>query len=69
MMNPDYMKIAKAYDIPARRVIDRGELGDAVREMLLTEGPFLLQACVLEEGNVLPMTPPGSSVDEMLLEI
>ena len=50
MLNPDYMKIASAYD------------------MLSTDGPFLLEACVVEEGNVLPMTPPGGSVNQMLLE-
>ncbi len=68
MMNPDYMQIAAAYSIPSRRVIERSELRDAVREMLETDGPFLLEVCVVEEGNVLPMTPPGSSVNQMLLE-
>ena len=68
MMNPDYMQIAAAYGIKSRRVIERKELGEAVREMLETEGPFLLEACVVEEGNVLPMTPPGCSVNYMLME-
>ena len=68
MVNPDYMLIAKAYGIPSRRVMDREELQDAVREMLATEGPFLLEACVIEEGNVMPMTPPGGTVDQMMLE-
>lgn len=68
MMNPDYMQIASAYGIPSRRVAERGELEEAIREMLDTDGPFLLEACVIEEGNVLPMTPPGSSVNYMLME-
>ena len=34
MMNPDYMQIAAAYGIPSRRVMDRLELNDAIREML-----------------------------------
>lgn len=68
MMNPDYMQIAAAYRIPSRRVFTRQELGEAVCEMLATDGPFLLEACVVEEGNVLPMTPPGGSVNQMLLE-
>lgn len=69
MLNPDYELIAKAYGIPARTVIDRKELDDAIDEMLHTSGPYLLQAAVLEEDNVLPMTPPGANVDEMLLEV
>ena len=68
MVNPDYMKIAEAYGIPSRRVINREDLQEAVREMLDTDGPFLLETCVIEEGNVLPMTPPGGTVNEMLLE-
>lgn len=68
MANPDYMQIASAYGIPSRRVLNREELTEAIREMLSTDGPFLLEACVVEEGNVLPMTPPGGSVNQMLLE-
>lgn len=69
MMNPDYMKIASAYEIPSRRVIERADLNDAIQEMLNTDGPFLLEICVVEEGNVLPMTPPGSSVNYMMLNL
>lgn len=68
MMNPDYMKIAEAYGIAARRVMGREELNDGIQEMLSTDGPFLLEVCVVEEGNVLPMTPPGCSVNYMLME-
>ena len=68
MVNPDYMLIAKAYGIPSRRVMNREELQEAVQEMITTDGPFLLEACVIEEGNVMPMTPPGGTVSEMLLD-
>ena len=68
MLNPDYMKIASAYDIPSKRVFSREELKAAIDEMLSTDGAFLLEARVVEEGNVLPMTPPGGSVNQMLLE-
>ena len=69
MTNPDFCQVASAYGIPSRTVTRREELDDAIREMLNTPGAFLLQCGVLEEDNVLPMTPPGSNVDEMLLEI
>ena len=68
MLNPDYMQIAAAYGIPSRRVMERGDLPSAISEMLAAEGPFLLEVCVEEEGNVMPMTPPGGSVNQMLLE-
>ena len=69
MLNPDYEKIASGYNIPCRTVVERGELDDAIREMLDTDGPYILQCAIKPEDNVLPMTPPGGSVDEMLLEV
>ncbi len=68
MMNPDYLQIAAAYGIPAKRAFTRAELKQAIDEMLSTKGAFLLEACVEREGNVMPMTPPGGSVNQMLLE-
>jgi len=69
MMNPDYELIAKAYGIPAKTVVERKDLDGAIKEMLSTDGPYLLQCAVLEEDNVLPMTPPGANVDCMMLEV
>ena len=69
MVNPDYELIAKAYGIPCRTVVERKDLDDAIREMLDTDGPFILQCAVKEEDNVLPMTPPGANVDDMMLEV
>ncbi len=69
MMNPRYAAIADAYGIAYRLVTDRADLQEAVEEMLATKGPFLLECAILEDDNVLPMTPPGKSVDDMMLEI
>lgn len=66
--NPDFQILSSAYGIPSRRVIERGDLKDAVDEMLAADGPFFLEVCVAEEGNVMPMTPPGQSIDNMLME-
>ena len=68
MLNPDYELIAKAYGIPARTVINREDLDEAISEMLATPGPYLLQCAVKEEDDIMPMTPPGADVDFMLLE-
>lgn len=69
MMNPDYNMIASAYAIPNETVTEREQLEDAIRRMITTEGPYLLQIAVIEEGEVLPMCCPGNDVDDMLLEI
>ena len=67
MLNPDYELIAKAYRIPVRTVTEHADLPAAVAEMLATPGPYLLQAAVMEEDNVLPMYCPGHDVDDMML--
>lgn len=69
MVNPDYEKIAAGYNIPCRTVVSRDEIDDAIREMLDTKGPYFLQVAVKEDDNVLPMTPPGGNVDEMLFDV
>ena len=68
MMNPCYELIAKGYGIPYTAVTDRKDLAAAVAKMLATKGPYILECAILENDNVFPMTPPGSSIDEMQLE-
>lgn len=69
MLNPDYEKIASAYNIPSETVVERADLEKAIDKMIHTDGPYLLQVAVIEEGEVLPMCCPGNDVDDMLLEI
>ena len=69
MLNPDYSLIAKGYGITYEVVTERKDLAAAVERMLKTDGPFILECAIKEEDNVLPMTPPGMNVNEMMLEI
>ena len=69
MMNPSYELIAKGYGIPYEVVVDRTSLHAAIGHMLSTEGPFILECAIKEDDDALPMTPPGLSVDDMMLEI
>ncbi len=69
MMNPCYELIAQGYGIPYQAVTDRSQLAAAVEKMLTTKGPFILECAIKEDDDVLPMTPPGMSVSDMMLEI
>ena len=69
MLNPRYALIAQAYGIGYRAVVEREDLKAAIQEMLDADGPFLLECAILEDDDVLPITPPGMSVDEMMLEV
>ncbi len=68
LVNPDFIKIASAYNIPGEKVTERNELKDAVKRMLYTEGPYLLEIHVEKEGTVLPMVEPGASVSEVKIK-
>ena len=58
---PDYVAIAKGFRVPARRVMRASELEDALKEMLSSDGPFLLDVIVPHKEQVLPMIPGGGT--------
>lgn len=68
MQNPDFVKIAQAYGITARKVERREDLQNALREMLTATTSYFLEVVVGKEDNVFPMVPAGAGVGEVLLE-
>jgi acetolactate synthase I/II/III large subunit len=68
LINPDFQTISKGYYIPSVEVTKRDDLDKAVRKMVSTDGPFLLEVVVEKEGNVFPMVPAGASVEDIILE-
>ena len=69
MLNPCYEQIAKGYGIAYEAVTDRTNLAAAVEKMLTTKGPYILECAIKEDDDVLPMTPPGMNVNDMMLEV
>ena len=67
LINPDFVMISKAYNIPAIKVAKRQDLNSSLEEMLAAKGPFVLEIVIEKEGNVFPMVEPGSSVSEVRL--
>ncbi|MEM6814830.1 MAG: biosynthetic-type acetolactate synthase large subunit [Bacteroidota bacterium] len=68
MNNPDFIKLAESYGIPASRVENRNELEKAFDQWLNHEGAGLLEVMVEKEENVFPMVPSGSCVSKIRLE-
>lgn len=68
MVNPDFVKIAEGYYIQAKRINQRDELENAVKEMIASDQPYFLEVCVEKEDNVFPMIPSGASVSAIRLE-
>lgn len=67
MQNPDFIAIASAYGIPAENVEERSQLRPAIERMLNTEGAYMLNIAIDPTDMVFPMTPPGQSVDTIML--
>lgn len=67
MQNPDFVMIAKAYNIPGKKIEKREELDDAIAEMMNHKGSYLLDVQVETKGMVYPMIPAGTCVTNILL--
>jgi acetolactate synthase I/II/III large subunit len=66
MKNPDFVKLADAYGIPARRIKSPDEIADAMAFAKNTQGPVLLEFVVEQEDAVYPMVPAGADLDAMI---
>jgi len=67
MINPDFVKLAEAYSIPAKKVEKREDLQSAIDEMIACETSYFLEVMVEKEDNVFPMVPTGASVSDVRL--
>jgi acetolactate synthase-1/2/3 large subunit len=66
MRTPDFVKVAEAHGVAARRVTKSEEVDDAIEWARKTEGPVVLEFRVEREDTVYPMVPTGASLDQMI---
>ncbi|RME14631.1 MAG: acetolactate synthase 3 large subunit [Alphaproteobacteria bacterium] len=64
---PDFPKLAEAMGAKGRTVSDPAELDEAIREMIESDGPFILEVLVEKHENCFPMIPSGEPHNKMLL--
>ncbi|RJX66665.1 acetolactate synthase 2 catalytic subunit [Vibrio sinensis] len=64
--NPDFITLAKAFDIPGKTITKKEEVEPALKEMLESKTAYLLHVLIDEEENVWPLVPPGASNSDML---
>ena len=63
---PEFVKLAQAYGIPARRVTHQEDVMPALREAQDYDGPYLVEFVVNPAAHVYPMVPPGGSLADTL---
>ncbi|HIG71515.1 MAG TPA: biosynthetic-type acetolactate synthase large subunit [Myxococcales bacterium] len=67
--NPDFVKLARAYDIKALRIKRAADVDRILQEAHdYDEGPCVVVAEVAKEDNVFPMIPAGAPLSGMLIE-
>ncbi|KAJ4994171.1 acetolactate synthase [Stagonosporopsis vannaccii] len=65
--NADFVKLGDAMGVQAKRVIKPDELEGALKWLIETDGPALLEVVVDQKVPVLPMVPTGSALHEFLV--
>jgi acetolactate synthase-1/2/3 large subunit len=65
---PDFVTIAAGFGWKARHVSKKSELADALKEMIESPGPFLVDVVVPYQEHVLPMIPSGMTVKDLIRE-
>ncbi|MCK6489151.1 MAG: biosynthetic-type acetolactate synthase large subunit [Planctomycetes bacterium] len=66
--NPDFVKFADAFGMPAKRVRRAGDVDKVLKWAMAQKGPCLVEAEVVKEDNVFPMIPAGAGYDKMLID-
>jgi acetolactate synthase-1/2/3 large subunit len=66
---PDYVTMAKGFDVPAERVMYRRDLRAALQRMLDSDQPYVLDVIVPYTEHVLPFIPGGKTVADMIWKV
>ena len=65
----DFVKLAEAFGASGVRATTLEELDEALAAGFAADGPFLID-CILDKDEfVLPMLPPGGSMDDIIVKI
>jgi len=65
---PDFIAVAKGFGWAGRSISQKGELREAIQEMIDSPGPFLLDVAIPYQEHVLPMIPSGMTVRDLIRE-
>ena len=64
--NPDFLMLAKAFEIPGETITKKSEINSALDNMFNSSGAYLLHVRIDELENVWPLVPPGAANENML---
>ena len=64
----DFVKLAEAFGAVGMRATNIGEFEEAFKKALTINGPVVIDTFVDKDEFVLPMLPPGGSIDDIIVE-
>ena len=65
----DFVAIAEAFGVPAKRVSSPEELKEAFESTFGQSGPVLIECEIGKDEFVLPMMPPGGTLDDIIEKV
>ena len=65
----DFVKLAEAFGARDSRALTLEELDGALKAAFAYDGPYLIDCAVDKDEFVLPMLPPGGSMDDIIVRI
>jgi acetolactate synthase-1/2/3 large subunit len=65
---PDFVAMAKSFNVPAERVMFKKDLRAALQRMLDSEEPYLVDVITPYTEHVLPFIPAGRTVADMIYQ-
>ena len=65
----DFAALAKAFGIEGRTIVEDGQVEKALKEAFDLKKPVVVDCRISPDDNVLPMIPPGGTVDQMITQM
>lgn len=65
----DFVKLAEAFGAAGTRVFTEAQLDEACKKAFAQNGTFIIDCAVDCDEFVLPMLPPGGSIDDMITKL
>ncbi len=65
----DFVALSKAFGADGVRVTDLDGLDSALSTAFKSDGPYLIECIIDKDEFVLPMLPPGGSMDDIITKV
>ncbi len=65
----DFVKLAEAFGAQGERAFTLEELDAALQHAFAAEGPYVIDCAIDKDEFVLPMLPPGGSMDDIITKV